>query len=133
MKDCLCDAGTFLPVPVYRPEHSFVQKVLEVVDRLFEPVGLLVMCFILVLGSFVSSMIFAAQSSEVLARMAEISEDVDRRIEIDRELCRQTRAYVESEMERYGVLAGEIEALEDRIDGVAAYTRETRKYVEWER
>ena len=124
-----------LPVPVAAPEKGrsrIFAELAGLLDRMFEPCAMLLICIILSLGSFSAAMVYSWRASEVLQRMAEIREDLDRQMEVNRELCRQTRAYVDSEMPKYDVSA-ELEDINGRIDFLVEYTRDTRKYVEWER
>ena len=122
-----------LPVPVRRSGFAGRLAVFAaVIDRVFEPFCLLVMCFMLCLGSLVSALIYVQKADGVLKQMSEISRVLDEKMEVNRELCRQTRAYVDAEMPKYDV-SGRLDAMDERMDEFYVYTRETRKYVEWER
>ncbi|MBQ3801406.1 MAG: hypothetical protein II837_14055 [Treponema sp.] len=121
------------PVPVCSGrDGGKLAGLAALLDRFFEPCSLLIVCMVLCLGSLVGSVVYVRQAQDVLRRMSEISEDIEKRIEVNRELCRQTRAYVDSEMPKYDV-SDRLEELDMRLDGMELYTRETRKYVEWER
>ena len=123
-----------LPVPV-GGNPGFAERLAAfaaVINRVFEPSCLLVMCFMLCLGSWVSALVYVRKADGVLQQMAEISRVLDEKMEVNRELCRQTRAYVDAEMPKYDV-SGRLDAMDERMDEFYVYTRETRKYVEWER
>ena len=122
-----------LPVPVRG--SGFAGRLAAfavVIDRVFEPFCLLVMCFMLCLGSLVSALVYVRKADGVLKQMSEISRALDEKMEVNRELCRQTRAYVDAEMPKYDVSA-RLDVMDREIEEIIVYTRETRKYVEWER
>lgn len=120
------------PVPVSGCGRGFLQGLSSVFGRVFEPCCLLIVCMVLCLGSLAGAVIYVRQSQDVLRAMVRIQDELEKKMEINRELCRQTRAYVDAEMPKYDV-SDKLAELDMRLDDMEVYTKETRKYVEWER
>jgi hypothetical protein len=123
-----------LPVPAgpRRGADAGASHAAGLLEGLFEPCCLLVICMILCVGSIVASAVYVGRTEEVICRMSRMRDELDRRMDLVSNLCRQTRAYVDEEMPKYDV-SGDLEVMNERLDVMESYTRETRRYVEWER